>query len=73
MHRGEGEKQDKDKTEEPTQCNVQWQARCEQHMAKAQRRIKTKKREMNNHKCKVRCEVLKPALTKIAISSTTKS
>ena len=27
MHRGEGEKQDKDKTEETTQCNVQWQPR----------------------------------------------
>ena len=73
MHRGEGEKQDEDKREEPTQCNAQWQARCEQQRAKAQRRSKTKKREMSNHKCKVRCEVLKPALTQKAIGITTKS
>ena len=73
MHRGEGEKQDKDKRDEPTQCNAQWQPRCEHQRAKAHRRSKTNKREMSNHKCNVRCEVLKPALTQKVMSITTKS
>ena len=73
MRKGEGEKQDEDKREEPTQCNVQWQSRCEHPRAKAQRRRKTKKRETSNQKCNVRCEVLKPALTQKVMSITTKS
>ena len=72
MHKGDGEKQDEDKRKEPTQCNVQWQSRCEHPRAKAQRRSKTNKREMSNHKCKVRCEVLKPVPNQKVMSSTTK-
>ena len=73
MDRSEVEKQDKDKREEPTPCNVQWQSRFEHQRAKAQRRSKTKKREMSKHKCDVRCEVLKQTLTLKAMSIITKS
>ena len=73
MHRGESEKQDKDKREEPTQCNVQWQPRCEHQRAKEHRRRKANKREMDNHKCNLRCEVLIPALSQKAMSIVTKS
>ena len=67
------EKHDKGKRDEPTQCNAQWQPRCEHHRAKAQRRSKTKKGEVSNHKCNVRCEVSKPALTQKVISIIAKS
>ena len=72
MHRGEGEEQDMDKIEEPTQCNVQWQPRGEHQRAKAQRRSKTKKREMINQTCNVQTEVLKLVPTGKIMSITTK-
>ena len=73
MHGSEGEKQEEDKRDEPAQCNVQWQRMCEHQRAKAQRRSDTKKREMSTQTCNVRCEELKLALTKKAISIITKS
>ena len=73
MHRLEGEKQENDEREEPTPCNAQWQPRCEYRRPKAKRRSKTKNREMINHKCNMRCEVVKAALTHKVMSTPTKS